>query len=106
MSYQKLCAESIYINITILVLATSLYVPKMRPKTYNCLIVYSFYLTFISLLFESAFCVCGAIWKTDAKRARQQERECEENRENQVFWQLGLALVVIRREGSERERGI
>lgn len=34
------------------------------------------------------------------------KRENEKRRDNHVFWQLGLALVVIRREGSERERGI
>ena len=40
----------------------------------------------------------------ESKTARK--RENERKRKKHVFWQLGLALVVIRRRGSERERGI
>lgn len=44
--------------------------------------------------------------QTEAGLDSKKENERARERENQVFWQLELALVVIRREGSEKERGI
>lgn len=44
-------------------------------------------------------------WKTNGKGVRQhKKRENEKRREKHVFWQLGLALVVIRREKAVKDR--
>lgn len=47
------------------------------------------------------------LWRdtTDTKRLIQQERgRMRKGEKNHIFWQLGLALSVIRRRGSGRER--
>lgn len=78
-----------------------------KPKNLIYSVLFLLNIHFPLLLICIVFVVRYERRKTDRKRARQQERErMRKGEEKYVFWQLGLALVVIRREGSEREREI
>lgn len=50
--------------------------------------------------------MCFWTRQTQRKRGVARKREDGKKRGNHIFWQLGLALAVIRRGSGRRERGI